>query len=515
MEGPIGLRFKFTKPIGPKDWLRFEYYTKRVRSITFSTISFDTIHPEALDEFAALRPPHELFPRLRQFEIYGNSAQALKWTTLFMGQNVNCLVLDLDCFLHDTIKVWEEVPFRMPRLKELILYKEGTGSRVKDLVGKIVMMLSAMKNLQAVDFPLYACTSEIMTVLSTLPSLASIDGEWTGASSEIEDVIHFSPLLLEDAFASLSELTLSASVRNVARFLASDNNSCILRKLHVYSPQLETAESIAVFISFLPRLCEDLEDLQISATPTATQVGLRCETSGACLDILTGAALYPLRKLLKLRCLSLEYHRVVRITEDELADFVGNSPCLENLFLNTSPTMLYERPHLSLMALRRVAQRCPSIRSLGLYIDARNLCCIPDLLSEPTDNPIRFDRLEILELGLSPIEDKHAKPVARYISQLVPSYCEITSESTWSQLETKEDLDDYTMEQLDTRTTIWGEEVKDLVPLLVEAREQEREWAKKTRKDMEDLGYRHDILKEQYLNGIWPDRLSPKTCLLQ
>lgn len=411
----------------------------------------------------------------------------------------------------------EEIAFRLPKLRHIEL--PLAHDSVQPISSKLAATLLTLKELRSVALTMYTTTSEIVSAMSRLQSLTKVDIILSNlldlVGGDILDVIQFSPRLEEDAFMSLTELSLSASIRNTTRFLADDFGPRALRKLHIFSPQLETADEISVFFSFLPRLAEGLTDLRIFAVPVATATALRSEASGLFLDHLSGPSLLLLIQLPRLQSISIGYHRPILLTDADLEVLVKNLPELEVLSLSCCPLLLDEKPHLTLAALHKVALHGFKIRQLSLYIDASNVSSLVDPILDPdiSRNPDWFKALKYLDLGTSHIEENLVFPIAKYISQLVPQQCRIEGKSFVLPWVVK-NLESRVVEEIYHRAKLWYR-VEEILPLLVETRAQERARTSKLKEDLGDLDYRYEVLKDQYVNGIWPNNLSPRKCIIQ
>jgi len=306
---------------------------------------------------------------------------------------------------------------------------------------------------------------------------------------------------LEDAFPSLFDLSLAANLTDMSCFFQGDFAPLNLTDLYIHTTRLESAGSVHNILLILSESCHMLRFLGLDMCSKWTQSPLRAE-DGSVEDNITLAILEPLLAFSQLAHLWLTYHRRLQLTNADLQSLLSRWPTIEKLTLNPEPMLLDEPSCLTLDVLPVIAKHCPSMRELQLYLD----CSGAALLQDPLGHAFNFlfttggrahpfQHLTFFSPGMSPLRACDAAPTAMYLSKLFPSHCDIAAGATWvGQVDASVEF----LGAIHALQETWGR-VRELTPLLVISREEERKRARQLEKELEDVRARLSIFEDQRL----------------
>lgn len=307
-----------------------------------------------------------------------------------------------DGFGHIVDQFFVELSNRAPNLTTLSLdlaYIDVSDSQV-------IKYLASLRSLQKLTMNPANYTSELFSELAKFSNLRAIEFERTLVQlKRTSQRSLFRPILQEGAFPELRELALNVAFDDMSSLLSHKYAPTrLLSQLHITSSHFETAESISTFLKVLTDSCQMLESLGLNMAPS-----MRYKESTR----ISYQELVVLRSLPNLRSFRFNDSFPVSLTNEELGNLVSSWNSLETLYLTAphryGPFNLSSQ--LTLACLFPLAQHCPKLREVGLYIDATISVGLP-----PTFKP--FVRLEVLDIGKSPIEDVYE--LFRFLNILCP-----------------------------------------------------------------------------------------------
>lgn len=122
-----------------------------------------------------------------------------------------------------------------------------------------------------------------------------------------------------------------------------------------------------------------------------------------------------IKVLYKLDCLQILWPYPLSITEDDLAQLLPSFPKLSTFYLNPAHIVLDDNASLALppSILPKIADWCPSLENLGLYLNCTGI-------TVDTDEVLPTMDLKCLNLGFSRV-DKSTPQLAHYLTYF---YCE-------------------------------------------------------------------------------------------
>lgn len=539
LEGDIVLRY-FARRLEPEDWARFAPYAQRVRTLLYNGRVADRdsygrpriIGAEAFDEIARTRTTLNILPNLRTLEWYAATPGRVHHSILFMHENVKSFKVLLSAREEPNYtSLCKDIVARMPSLTHLDLRFSFSVNKIKP---ELIALFSGLSKLQIAILPLYCITGDIMEALSRLPNIGTIQFEFLDeqGSGDMTDVMQFSPKLEAGAFPSLWDLSLSARLSDMTRFLNMNYAPTNLTSLYVHVISVATPSVFTGFLNAVADNCHLLTslyiDLAMRENPMAPPVSQ---------ERLTFENLRPLLNCPNLTTFELRWDLPLNITPEEIEIIAVKWPSLEVFLLNyepmpfsipsatnhanhangaisgsaaslptptPTPAFLPSEP-LTLRALLPFARHCPRLRELGMYVNATAADISP---ADPMETPPSFKSLQKLQVGLSRITE--SAPVALFLSQICPLGCEVNAGVSWPEglgvflgpdsLLTREE-EQTIVKDVQGWWKGWNE-VQEALPLLTRLRMEERARRKMLEKEVEDLRIRCKLLEERSTMGL-------------
>jgi hypothetical protein len=313
---------------------------------------------------------------------------------------------------------------RAPQLVTLDIHTSMPARRgEKDLLA----LLAGLTDLREVVLPGFWITSRVMESLARLPKLRLAQYELFQLDSlgDPADVASFDPQLEEGAFPALEDLSLAASVRDISRFFTTANAPTNLTHLFIHSPNILPGSSdVSTLLTDLGRVLPRLTDLYLELR--------KGDADSQHWQALPLTALAPLGTFRALRVFEIYCLFPLTFSMVELDAFAVALPPLEKLQLNPEPFFTLLSPQASgypsLEALYIFARRCPQLADLGLFLHG----ALPSA-EKDVDAPAPLAKLQSLNFGSSPMIRGPclSGELARWLSRVCPSTCQITSGFTW------------------------------------------------------------------------------------
>lgn len=313
-----------------------------------------------------------------------------------------------------------------------------------------IKYMTALRSLQKLFMPPEAYNSKIFIAIAKLPNLHTVGfKERFGRSTPSEK--RFRPKLPEGAFPVLRDLSLNAAFNDISSLFLRKFAPTNLSHLHITSCQFEAPESFASCLKTIANVCQSLVSLGFDLESGGIE---QKETQ------ISYQELVILRGLPNLKQFKFSQQTHVSITDEELRELVSSWESLEAFSISATDPLADSFPPLTLACLLPLAESCPNLQRLRLYIDAT----APIDLSS-TFKP--FTKLEELGTGVSPIKDVHA--VSAFLRTLCPTRLRITKEPYmglwrhWNDSETREEYQDL-WKQVSKLIRAWDEAERDLWP---------------------------------------------------
>lgn len=394
---------------------------------------------------------------------------------LWLSEGIQKLVLSLpEDTPHADRVLWflQELGRRCPNVKTLSLALNFGHEVVMD---RLSTLLCSLRYLEMVVLPPCALSPKLITSLSTLPNLKEIS-YYSKAVAQRDTVWNFEhsasgSSTATPAFPRLYTLALVGSSQNFESLFRSAFRLSGLRSLTFGFLFSCSGDELYSCVKAVSLACPSLLSLDIRWR------GTNGITHGIDDQLISLGNLAPITQLKKLRCFTLEHTLPLGMTDEELADLVSGCGSLTVLHLNCEPLIDIRTP-LTLGVLTLLAQRLPLLRSVKLFIDASNTSSLPAVKFGES-----FRKLQTLCLGASHLSEP--RTVAKYISRLLSAECVFDTSSSFSK-EAEDTLARDIKIRLSQRRAAWSA-VKDLLPLLIQIRVEEREAFQPLAKELDEL----------------------------
>lgn len=372
---------------------------------------------------------------------------------------------------------FKEVMLRMPRLRNLDLRFHFPAREAEADLAELFLGLPRLKK---VIMPLYTLTTAVVERLSQLTELETIQFEFRDAQGRgvMEDVAHFDPQLHEGSFPALADLSTSARIPDITRFLSGSFAPANLTSLYVHTLSATAPTEVHDFLTAVTDNCQLLRRLYLDFF---TSVDIRSDPD---VPALTWQTLRPVMSCSNLVEFEVRWDKPFDLTLADVEELAAKWPSIETLMLNCEPMHVSAPPALDLRALVPFARHCPRLCELGLYVNGDADFDAADLSVRP------FASLARLCMGNSPIAA--SGPAALFLSQLCPLGCEVIAGVTWPDgFAIRDDVvDEQTLLRLNAQATVWFEtwkEVNRTLPLLTRLRIEEREKRATMERELEEL----------------------------
>ncbi|THH13451.1 hypothetical protein EW146_g6764 [Bondarzewia mesenterica] len=471
------------------DWARFAPYARRVRRLEYSTsassLNVIRLDQSVFNDIARTRTSLVIFPNLRSFTWLVPQHNVLPYRTLFMHDNVQ----ELRTFIitggdYGPAAQVSDIVGRMPSLTSFVL-DQSYPHNAHAIIAPLADLVRGLPRLKQVTVPKSLLTPRIMEELSRLQDLETVQFDLIcdhAVEYITESVTSFEAHLLEGAFPALWDLSLGISFADAKRFLTEGTPLPKLTCLLISSLKLDDADVVQDFLSALVVTYPNLLHLYLDI------VVPQWEQPSSYLPI-TFNHIRPILSLKELITFEIRNNLSIIILECDIAEMGAALPNLENLVLNPEPFML-PRPTLTIFSLYTFAEHFPKLKKLGVYIDA-------GVSGIPEDGVVEFSALELLNIGVSPIDNDYV-PIVLFLSRLLAGRdLQFQSGLTWS-----DDMlgdDDYESVVQD-RCNRW-EEVAKMLPLLRSLRKEEKSKRMDIEKEVDDLRMRNEVLMESMRTG--------------
>jgi hypothetical protein len=190
---------------------------------------------------------------------------------------------------------------------------------------------------------------------------------------EVEDH-SFPKSLYTAAFTNLHTLTLIVKLKNLYHFFADTYNLFPLTKLHIHLSQIvdphpalsSRASDIAPFLALVASRCPILEDVNFNFFSYSSAYTDRPPAA----HVIGFSAIQPLLSCPCITSFGISHEYSLSLQLGQVEQIICGWPYLTQLSLNLHPTQL-NPSLLDLKVLHLLANLCPNLRQLGVYIDCR------------------------------------------------------------------------------------------------------------------------------------------------
>ncbi|TFK58287.1 hypothetical protein BDN72DRAFT_906882 [Pluteus cervinus] len=339
--GP-GFHRKFIRCPIPEDWIHFERYSRRVRTLL---VDYDTPLPaqSVFAEIGRTRIRPEILPNLWSLHLFGDNYLC----AIFLHSGIRDLAVHLDLSLFERVSFFlHHARFFSRSLVTLEIRTGRIAGSDPHPVGCIATGLSSwllqLQDLEELTLPRFWNTTYVCKVLSQLPRLSYVGFEYyerNGYGNPI-DTLTFNPMHSEAdrgsiLFPSLISFSQNAPFSESIQFITSWQHSSRLTDLILESQILETPDSFRSGLLSIADGCPLLSKLGLAclittyldhpgvATPSRSRITL---------DVLL-----PLHKLNHLLSFEIAHTLPIALTDDDFVALVKPWHKLERLGLGPDP----------------------------------------------------------------------------------------------------------------------------------------------------------------------------------
>ncbi|KAI0313148.1 hypothetical protein OF83DRAFT_1086528 [Amylostereum chailletii] len=457
-----------------EDWERFNTFARRVRRLrVYDHYNPDRrcLEPLGLLFFAVARtrPLSRILPNLTKLEWCSTDPNE-RFDNLFLHEDVKSLTIAL----HSDVENYplksrlRDIASIAPSLTEFALDNDAFG--IIDVEHDLITLFDSLHSLAHISLPIYFLSSKLAERLSKSENIQRISfqsdphhvhrGFYTDATPFIP---HFQP----GAFAALRYLALAATLHHVQNvvtdihFPAGQLESLAVR---VLGPEPEDA--VHDFAWVVGERCKALTELKLalSVPPVVAEslAHLPAEEAyeAVTMDTLRGFT----NNLHNLKTFEITHARPLELDDDNIAELATMLPNLQTLKLAHDPDDQVSSL-LSFRALVALANHCPNLRTVGLYLDSSR-----DLHELPIYPP-RLANLRCLHVGHSTLTEEDRSTVVLFLSRIVSTAARLK----WGT--DREWIDDVVVEPLERvplgHQSRW-KAVEDLLAMALLVRGEER-----------------------------------------
>jgi hypothetical protein len=362
-------------------------------------------------------------------------------------------------------------------------------------------MILKLKRLTTITISQRILTESMLSTLGRLPELQAIRVMTVSDENNYSDFFSFAlnskyphKPAEPGSFPNLRELALPAEIMHAKQFLIGGSVLPQLKDLYIFSDLVEKPEEVQ---DLLIRVVERYPDLSDFAMDIVANTNRAADSD---CQPLTFDEIRPLLSLgNSLTSIDVLHNLPVTMSKADYATLGRALPNLSTLMLSCEP-LVGGPPAIGLDILLVIADNFPSLRRLGIFVDAltpEGLRVLPRAL--PRSKP-RFRLLESINFGTSPIASDML-PVQLFLSHLLSD----TEKEPVVEAGLTADGSLYSHEkdwvhEVRVYCNRW-KEVNQVLPMLVRARREEKRQHKELLREVEDLRMQNEVLAGQAQTG--------------
>lgn len=362
--------------IVPRNWNRFEIYAVRVKKWLPEDLSY--IEESVVDHIAFGRNPGYILPRLNHLEVTATNVSSVHLQTLIL------------CPTLRSVAVWNAEPTtwatramnaffrtladRAPVLRKLTVHwGDGTVVTPAFVEGLADVFSNEESALESVNLWSPLCiSSKSFGLLSKMHNLTTLHLNLIA----IDDVIHLCSEVIDrmSAFPVLQNLFLAGSIDQfpkIIRFLQSAADMISLRfSVREYPRSAQLLNVLKTVSATFPRL--QILQINVPKEELLTSHANRHYTANPDFYYHNLNILRPFLSMRRLQAVHLDLGVPIYLTDEDLSAIGSAWPDIKVLSLCSDPYCDYTRsarPTSTIFGLLALAQACPSLQHLGLFVD--------------------------------------------------------------------------------------------------------------------------------------------------
>ncbi|RDB20386.1 hypothetical protein Hypma_012527 [Hypsizygus marmoreus] len=415
---PVPTYYELERIPRKEDWERFLRYASLVRTIVIEDI---LDYGRATHIIPTMRPVFNVFPNLRSLECRNQQPgrMSIQVYVLFMHPNVKRFVISCSKEAGSLLSSWVEPVSRMSGLVYLQIKAPAFNfDAFRDMVG-------ALPFLETIVLPRLQLYHGVIQTVSRLPRLRElVANESAPASEDIFALPILEACLEEGAFPALDTLTACGEAKYLPKFLQDPFFPSSIRGLHLETTDQEPEDVIQSIIASVSEACPHLEVFSFTDVFYLEAADVDSDEDPDDIPpkgVITLRILQPLLTSLRLTTLQIRHRFPISMSDEDVVELARAMPQIEHLFLNETPRedRPIEQHTLTLDVLPPIAEACPRLLSLGLYLETS---------LGYDDLPLEMRAFKVLRefhVGGSYIESECVDDVALFMVQVLPMGCRV------------------------------------------------------------------------------------------
>ncbi|KAF9465369.1 hypothetical protein BDZ94DRAFT_1320423 [Collybia nuda] len=464
--GSLALR----RAVIPTDWERFLVHAQRVQKFTARRLPRSRLNYDEYQALDTAAKPEVLLPNLRKLTWLERRDQFFPFIRLFLGPNLQELVLGIDGSPLIRLPLLSTLPSRFPMLTHLEL--EGTPRpSIAPLnashIRTVSTALCGWSHLQSLSIGWI--TAKALVHIATLPALQKL--MLRNNSLRLPSGFPFSGEAL--AFPSLQDLCINCKYLTFCTPLIQSMSNQQLKSISIRTGEISCSSARKFFIALEEHCAHDtLRELMVSPI---------CSWEGENSDPILLEDIKPLFAFPYLTKVKLASPTPLGLRDQDMEVLASAWRHLHTLSLDNSPRP-GRTPILTLQALIPLARYCKNLASLTILIDARIL---PprERRREITDGSTKSIWIHVMD---SPVNN--AKSVAVVLTRIFPNI---------DSLEYDIDGEEYYVPVTEPNPE-WSR-INDILSTLVAVRPEERERQEESDEDSDTDPIESEIRMEETL----------------
>lgn len=350
-------------------------------------------------------------------------------------------VRKLDLMLDPDLKVFPSphIPSTLDSIRERLIHLEyvnicleNESIRIPDEC--LIALFKSLSRLKYLSLPILCLNLPIIVALSGHPRLQAINCDLEPPFVLHTHQVSSRPTLCSDepldvgAFPSLKIIQFSiGKIMHATSFLTMPHFPLRnLASLWIHVRSAPSSKSVEIFLEDLVPTSPLLEELSLAFHRIIYSASKNNFDTIPHLHI---HHLFPFLRFPRLNSFTVTHPYPIQMTDADVIKIATNSPLLEVLSLNPIPIVTAPTT-LTLGSLLPLALHCPSLRKVGLYLDASVSIPLPAI------NRLNTSSME-LSLGRSPLSTTVDAAVTTYpsIAEYLASFLSHSSTWTWPDAE--------------------------------------------------------------------------------
>ncbi|KAG8965349.1 hypothetical protein FRC03_000649, partial [Tulasnella sp. 419] len=403
-------QWNLPETISSNQWQRLEFYSKRVHSLSHDDSLPVRSQPGVVSKevyskihYHYLHRDHFL-PNLRSLSWVISRGSCVEALLSILSPNIRELKLTFNGG-NEVGTFLEELKGRTRHITTLsIVLKQYAPSHFNAFSGTLASIITSSPNLTIIALPQFALTQVVIAALGSLHYLKRLlfsdEGTYTTQGDASGCTYPFSA----NTFRALEELAYNHWLENATFMIQTQRPPQTLTRLFISTQTwITTKAAFDRFLSVLAFNIPRLESLRLNLWGNTWAASEALDLSNL-----------TLLGRLRLKCLQIGHSIPIGLNVSQLTWMAATWPSLEELWLTPDPVVANiahppQGSDISLLYL--AAKHLPSLRGLGLYVNANSLIGHVDS---------RFKRLEVLDLGTSTILGQTSEEVAAYLVDVMP-----------------------------------------------------------------------------------------------